>query len=209
MSNPIITRSLAAAAVITISILGLYSWHLTQELAAAQSDSASAASPALMEKLGNLAQQQQQSFASDFPALIDPGAFFGGTGPAQQLQQHMDALFRSLSAPAASFGFSSPLLGDLHQPQINVLESEEEYRVTIPIAEGIDIDLATDLADRTLSISAEVRSQISNSSGSRHTSQSSISQFSRSIVLDEAVDATGMRTEKRADEIVITIPKLG
>jgi len=207
MRNPIITRSLAAAAVITISALSLFSWHLSRELGAVQGESVSGASPALMEKLGNLAEQQTP-FASSFPALIDPNAFFGVPGPAQQLQQHMDALFSSLTGPTASFGFGSPLLGDLQQPQIKVLESEEEYRVTIPIAEGSDIDLATDLADRTLSISAEVRSQ-SSSGGNRHISRSSVSQFSRSIVLDEAVDATGMRTEKRASEIVITIPKLG
>jgi len=224
MSNQGKIRLTAALAAAIISALGIYSWQLRQELAEVQGGTISDASESLREKLEDLASRK--SAPDDFSSLFDPGMAFNGFAPSQQLQQmqqRMDELFNSMTSVGGNsslglggfgsggFGFglggSSPW--QLQQPQIDLQESDKEYRITLSIADGSEIELETQLEDQTLSISAEVRSEIRNSSGNMQSSSSSVSQFSRSIFLDEAVDATGLKTEKDADEIVITVPKVG
>ena len=222
MSNQGKIRLTAAVAVAIIGALGIYSWQLRQELAVAQGSTASESSEPLREKLEALADRQ--SATDNFPSLFDPGMNFNGFNPSQQLQQmqqRMDELFNSMTAPGGSLGSGLGGFGlggfgpagssswQLQQPNIDLQESDKDYRITLSIADGSEIELETELEDQTLSISAEVRSEIRNNSGNMQSSSSSVSQFSRSIFLDEAVDATGLKTEKGADEIVITIPKLG
>ena len=90
-------------------------------------------------------------------------------------------------------------------------ESDDEYRVIISIAKGSEVELATELEDNTLSISAQVRSEVRHQGGapSGGLQSTSISQFSRSIPLDAPVDVTGLQTKKSPEEIVIPIPKIG
>ena len=94
------------------------------------------------------------------------------------------------------------------QAQIAVEESMDEYRVVISLAKDSELELSTDLADNTLSISAQLRRELRDNSSGRQISGSSLSQLSRTIPFASPVDATGMKTEKSDASVVIRIPKL-
>ncbi|MDO9319778.1 MAG: Hsp20/alpha crystallin family protein [Gammaproteobacteria bacterium] len=123
----------------------------------------------------------------------------------------MNRLFSGVASNGSSFGFSGGLsaFGTATQPEIELQESGDEYRVIISIAKDSQVELVTELEDNTLSISAQVRSEVRNSASGVQSSSTSISQFARSIPLEEPVNATGLQTEKSPEEIVITIPKIG
>ncbi len=139
---------------------------------------------------------------------------FGGDTFAalDQMQARMNQLFGTMSVGASPFslGGAMGLGGSMSgQPSIVVEDDKEEYRVVIALAEDSEITLKTDLADNTLSLSAEVRSAQQDARFGRQISSTSISHLSRDIPFREPVDATGLRTEKSSSEIVIRVPKLG
>lgn len=206
--------TLASVAFLTTGALAIYTWHLNDQLEELRTSSSPASSTksALLDKLEDVADQD--AAANLQPSSIDPFAGLGNDPFAamQQMQKQMDELFNSatggsnFSFGGSGFGgFSTPL----QQPEIEVEESDDEYRVVISVAKGTDLDLSTDLEDNTLSISAQIRSEQHASNGGTQSSSTSMSQFSRSIMLDEPVDATGMKTQKNEDEVVISIPKVG
>ncbi|MGJ8687920.1 MAG: Hsp20/alpha crystallin family protein [Gammaproteobacteria bacterium] len=169
----------------------------------------------LLEKLEHSAAQQAQSQAPQ--SLINglgsgfSNSFFGNPmAQMQQMEAEMERIFSSFNAPG--LGTGSNLWGssfaNVVQPQVDVQESDDEFRVVISLAENSELDLQTDLANNTLSISAQVQTGTQNSSGNRQMSSSFMSQFSRDIFLDAPVDPTGMQTEKSDSEVIIRIPKL-
>ena len=179
-----------------------------------QHDSKQETRAAILDKLEGTAAQQAQAQAS----LLDPFsvAAFGGD-PFAQMQQRMDQLFGRTGSAPSLFNFGNSGLGGMglgagfanaSPAQIEVEESTDEYRVVISIAQGSDMELATELDNNTLSISAQVRTELQNNSNGRALSSTSMSQFSRAIPFSSPVDATGMQTEKSDSEVVIRIPKL-
>lgn len=213
------TRTLLLAGVAVLSllsagVLAVYSWTLNREVNELRGDND--ARHSILQKLEETAQQRAETERQ--MSLFDPWASMGfGSDPFQRLQQmqlQMDQLFNGMPGGSMNFSLSGPggfsaFSSAMRQPEIAVQESDEEYRVIIAVADGSEVELNTALVDNTLSISAQVRSEITNSNGGFQSSSTSVSQFSRSIALDEAVDATGLRTEKTAEEIIITIPKIG
>lgn len=210
----LLIATVASVSLLTTGALAMYAWHLHGQLDELRGPSTAAASTKteLIEKLEDAADQH--AAANQQPSLFDPFAGLGNDPFAamQQMQQQMDELLNS-AAGGSNFSFGGSGLGGfstaLQQPEINVEESDDEYRVVISVAEGTDVDLSTDLEDNKLSISAQIRSEQHASNGGAQSSSTSMSQFSRSIMLDEPVDATGMKTQKSDDEIVISIPKVG
>ncbi|MES3008666.1 MAG: hypothetical protein V4751_12940 [Pseudomonadota bacterium] len=205
----IVMGSVAAALLLAVGALGAYSWTLSREVDELRGGSAGAERE-LLQKLEQTAEQQAQV---DQQALFDPWTGLGiGGDPFQRLQQmqdEMDRLFSGVTGNGTAFGFGGGLgaFGASTQPEIELQESDDEYRVIISIAKDSEVELATELEDNTLSISAQVRSESGSPRGGLQST--SISQFSRSIPLDAPVDATGLQTEKSPEEIVITIPKIG
>lgn len=213
------TRTLLIAGVAALSLLctgalAAYSWTLHREVSELRGDNG--AERDILEKLEQTAEQRAETERQ--MSLFDPWVGMGfGSDPfqrLQQMQQQMDQLFNGMPGSSMNFSLNGPggfsaFSSSMRQPEIAVQESDEEYRVIIVVADGSEVELSTELKDNTLSISAQVRSEITNSTGGFQSSSTSVSQFSRSIVLDEPVDATGMQTNKTAEEIVITIPKIG
>ena len=208
-TRTIVMGSVAAVLLLTIGALGAYSWTLSREVDELRGGSAGTERE-LLQKLEQTAEQQAQA---DQQALFDPWTGLGiGGDPFQRLQQmqdEIDKLFGGFAGGGTGFGFGGGLsaFGTATQPEIELQESDDEYRVIISIAKDSEVELATELEDNTLSISAQVRSESGSPRGGLQST--SISQFSRSIPLDAPVDATGLHTEKSPEEIVITIPKIG
>tara|TARA_R100001377_G_C3177091_1_gene105210 strand:+ start:434 stop:1045 length:612 start_codon:yes stop_codon:yes gene_type:complete len=153
----------------------------------------------ILDKLERSAAQQAQIQ----PSLLDPFT---------QMQQRMDQLFGSIGTDPALFNLGGIGLGtgfaNTPPALIEVEESKDEYRVVISLTQDSDVELATELDDNTLSISAQVRTEVQNNNGGRQMSSTSMRQLSRAIPFNSPVDATGMQTERSDSAVVIRIPKL-
>lgn len=210
----LLITAIACTALVGSLAIGIALGRTPSLFNAQQQDSKQETREAILDKLESTAAQQAQAQAS----LLDPFsiASFGGD-PFAQMQQRMDQLFGQIGSDPSLFNFGSFGLGgqglsvgfaNAAPAEIEVEESTDEYRVVISLAQGSDVELATELDNNTLSISAQVRTEIQNNSNRRALSSTSMSQFSRAIPFNSPVDATGMKTEKSDSEVVIRIPKL-
>ncbi|OGT71058.1 MAG: hypothetical protein A3H44_12450 [Gammaproteobacteria bacterium RIFCSPLOWO2_02_FULL_57_10] len=213
-TKTLLIAGVAALSLLSTGALAVYSWTLHREVSELRGDNDTGRD--ILQKLEQTAEQRAE--AERQMSLFGPWTSMGfGTDPfqrLQQMQQQMDQLFNGMPGSSMNFSLNGPggfsaFSSTMRQPEIAVEESDEEYRVVIAVADGSEVELSTELEDNTLSISAQVRSEITNSNGGFQSSSTSVSQFSRSITLDEPVDATGMQTEKSNEEIVIRIPKIG
>ena len=210
----ILYTSIACAAIAGSLTIGIALGRSPLLLTDNPQDSKQEAREEILEKLENTAQQQAQTQASS--SLFDPFAPSANSAdPFQQIRQmqsQMDQLFGGISTDPSLFNFGGAGFGggfaNVTQPQIKVEETKQEYRVVISIAKDSDMELSTDLEDNTLSISAQVRTEVHDNSSGRQMSSTSMSQFSRAIPLRSPVDATGMKTEKSDSSVVIRIPKI-
>lgn len=191
----LLITAIACTALVGSLAIGIALGRTPSLFNAQQQDSKQETREAILDKLESTAAQQAQAQAS----LLDPFsiASFGGD----------PSLFNfgsfGLGGQGLSVGFANAA-----PAEIEVEESTDEYRVVISLAQGSDVELATELDNNTLSISAQVRTEIQNNSNGRALSSTSMSQFSRAIPFNSPVDATGMKTEKSDSEVVIRIPKL-
>ena len=207
---------LASAAVVTSLALGIWVGRsdLLDSPALSLGSDKEQTRDQLIDKLEDAANQQAQTAPSPFDPNFDPfGSLLSGGDPfahMQQMQQQMAQLFGSFGGGTSLFSGTGSAGGfaSMAQPKIDVEESDEEYRVVISVAKDSEVELQTDLEDNTLDITAQVRTELHDNSGGRQMSSTSMSQFSRSIPLGEPVNATGMKTEKSASSIVISIPKI-
>lgn len=213
-NRSLLISAIACAALVGSLSIGIALGRSPSLFNAQQQDSKQETRAAILDKLESTAAQQAQTQAS----LLDPFsvAAFGGD-PFAQMQQRMDQLFGRAGSDPFLFNFGNfglngmglgAGLGNAPPAQIEVEESTDEYRVVISLAEGSDVELATELDNNTLSISAQVRTEVQNSGNGRALSSTSMSHFSRAIPFNSPVDATGMQTEKSDSEVVIRIPKL-
>ncbi len=215
-------KTLLAAGLISVSIVGslflgitLGSSDLLDKGSFLGQQSAENTKHSLLEKLEKSAAQQAQT-QSKQTFLNPPFAGFSNSLLAdpitqmQQMEEEMDRIFSGFTSPG--FGTRSSLFGSsfssMQQPQVDVEETDDEFRVVISIDEGSELNLQTDLADNKLSITAQVRKQTQNNSSGSQMSSSFTSQFSREFILDEPIDATAMQTEKSDSAVTIRIPKL-
>lgn len=208
----LLTTTLACAAILGSLAIGVALGRSPQLFDIATDDSKQETREAILDKLAQSAQQQAQTQASIFDPFSQSGL---GGDPFQaltQMQSHMAQLFGNISTDPSLFNFGAAGFGggfvNVTQPKIEVEESKEEYRVVISLAKDSDMELSTELDDDTLSISAQVRSEVHDNSSGRQISSTSMSQFSRAIPFDTPVNAAGMKTEKSDSTVVIRIPKL-
>lgn len=210
MKDPKTTLIAGLGTVLLITLAGLVHsrWQLNRELSALRGEDDSA-KPQLLSKLEDLAEQQNRNTAPTplFDPAFDPfGSSLFDSDPfarLQQMQSKLDQLFNNMSSRFGISGFTAAF----KQPEIAVQESDEEFRVVITLAAGSEVELSTQIENTTLSISAQIRTTQQISAGGKQTSSVRVSQFSRAIDLGEPVDATGVKTETSAEEIVITVQK--
>ena len=118
----------------------------------------------------------------------------------------MDTLFDAL-IQGRSLNGSNAFTFTQTSPTIELDETSDDYRIRIEVPEQSELDLSTDVENNTVRVSGRIAHKTSQSGNQLMSSFSSTSQFSRSIPLSKPVDPLALRTEKRDNSIVITIPK--
>jgi HSP20 family molecular chaperone IbpA len=224
------TAIIVASVTGLIMFLGLaaYIWQLQKQIADLTTASADS-------RLSSLFDESAANSRSVHPV---PGAspsvnsLFGGSAglsadPFQQMElirQQMDAMIGSVfgsSSPAITgipgisaspgnsvFG-SHPFAGlGMNQPIINLRETDDTLELVIPVHEGQEFELSTDVQEDRLTVSGTISWQQQSSQNGMSSRRQGSSQFSRTVVLPANVDPAGMVTEHRQNEIVISLPKV-
>lgn len=190
---------------VAVGVLGHYTWTLRQQVDQLQANSA--ATPQ--------APVSQPQAARPGAPLSDP---WDPNGQFAQMQQRMDEMMRQLMPNDSMFGqngFGQQGFGQLGfglsagSPEITMDEDSDQYKVVVKLPEGENMQLNTDLADNTLTISGKVESTAEDNEPSAQLfgHAQAMSQFSQSITLGEPVDEAGMKIDRNGQDIVITIPK--
>lgn len=106
-------------------------------------------------------------------------------------------------------GFNHPGFGALQQaPKIDFEESPNEYKVTIEMLEGEEVELNTEISDDVFTVSGRVKRSGSDE-GLRLFSQTQFSsKFSRTFVLDKPVDQAAMEVINENGKTIVRIPKI-
>jgi len=178
---------------IAIGALGYYALHLRQQVGEMQANAA--------------AGQQPTIGMANVPKNWDPNGQFA------QMEKRMDDIMRQMmpNDPMLSQnGFSQLGFGlSPSSPEVTMNEDTDQYKVVVKVPKGENMQLNTDLADNTLTISGKVESNAKedDNSGKLIGQAESMSEFSQSITLDHPVDEAGMKVDRSGDDVVITIPK--
>jgi HSP20 family molecular chaperone IbpA len=227
-SRRTLRRSLAPALIgvttlgfCVVAALGYQNYRLNHEIRQLQNQTASSRVMELIESTQQAQAPDSQAlgghqqdpfaalFASPFGSSFGP-PFTGTPGfadPFQQmnsLRQQMESFFGGTTQPSARVG-GQAFAG---QPDILLRESPEALEFVIPVQEGTQLELNTDLRDNRLTIAGTLQWHEESSSGGRFYSSARSSQFSRTVPLPGDVDATGVVTEHRGDEVVVRVPRV-
>jgi HSP20 family protein len=113
----------------------------------------------------------------------------------------LDELFRSVSGSSQRMG------GLLRAPEADVVERENEIRVTIELP-GLNADeIQLDLENNVLTISGEKREERQEENETWHLSERRYGAFSRTFVLPRDVDSEGIQARYEEGVLTITVPK--
>jgi len=223
MRKFVLNRMLVPVLVVVTSIslslvagLSYYTYRLNHELKQQQAQTTSSR---VLQLIESAREQQAPSVNPQTP--VDPFAslfaspFSGAPGfadPFRQMNsfgQQMDNLFSSALQPGASgAGVSGGSQTLSRLPEIQILESPNTFELIIPLKEGAQLELNTDVQDNRLTIAGTLQWQEESNSGGRFYSSTRSSRFSRTLPLPGNVDATGLVKEHRGDEIVIRLPRV-
>lgn len=212
---------LSAVSLLGVVALGMQTWQLNSELARIKSDPLMKSS-----RLAALAAEESQPSADDllaqsllatpFPDPFSADPFFADPfAQMQQIRQQMNSLWGNSFAGSAGSALRQPGFGIQFnggqlwsQPDIALEDKGDRFQIVIPVPENTQFEIKTELDENVLHLAATMRSREEHNQQNLMSNAVSTSQFSRSIRLPSAVDATGMSTEHQAEQIVITIPKL-
>lgn len=201
------------ASIVALLALGFYTWQLNRQIDSLTPQTTGPAMQALIESaqsgsnvVANPAMpasdpfQQMEAIRQQMDAMT--GSVFGGPLPS------VTGLPGLSSAGNNSLFGADPFAGlGLHQPQLTLRETDSTLEVVIAVPEGQSFELGTDVQEDRLTVSGTIRWQASHDGAGFAGSRSGSSQFSRTIMLPDTVVPTGMVTEHREDEIVISLPK--
>jgi HSP20 family molecular chaperone IbpA len=187
---------------IAIGALGYYSWSLHQRLGQLEANAGPGPRAPALASQAPMAKGQNPMTGN-----WDPNGEFA------QMQKRMDDIMRQMmpNDPLLSQNGFSQLGAGLSpaSPEVTMDEDTDQYKVVVKVPKGENMQLNTDLADNTLTISGKVQStsKEDDSSGKQIGQAESLSEFSQSITLDHPVDEAGMKVDRNGDDVVITIPK--
>jgi len=179
---------------IAIGALGYYALHLRQQVGEMQANA-------------TVGPQQPATGMAPLPKNWDPNGQFA------RMEKRMDDVMRQMmpNDPMLSQnGFSQLGFGlSPASPEVTMNEDSDKYKVVVKVPKGENLQLNTDLADNTLTISGKVEhnAKEDDSSGKLVGQAESMSEFSQSITLDHPVDEAGMKVDRNGGDVVITIPK--
>lgn len=211
--------------------MGFYTWQLSREVAALKSPAEDSAVAALSRQtepdvLFGADPGAPSLFGSTHPAQ-DPFAqmeafrqqmdtmmnsFFGGSFPSVTGPSVTGPSATGIpgvgSAPGSSLFGQDPFAAmGLNQPNLSLRETDSALEVVIPVQDGQQFELSTDVEQDRLTVAGTLSWSSQDSSNGMVSSRRSSSQFSRTIMLPDNVDPAGLTTEHRGHEIVITLPK--
>ena len=190
--------ALSAVCMAMVVGLGVYTWQLSREIAEIKSEEKPSFLSALEEQTSQVAPdpfQHMEAIRQQMDSMMN--SFFGGPMPSLGGISGGRSLFGS--DPFASMG--------LNQPSLNLRETDSALEVVIPVQEGQQFELSTDVQEDRLTVAGTVSWSAEDSGSGLISSRRGSSHFSRTIMLPENVDPAGLTTEHRGDEIVITLPK--
>ena len=211
-----------------LSGLAAYTWHLQQQIQALREENQPSALQSLFDSTELSAGNSTRGFNSN---PVSP-ALPGNSAPAaadpfqqmEQIRQQMDAMMSSVfGGPAPSISgipglnsFSGNLLPGnnalispgMNQPTLNLRETDERLELVIPVQDGQVFELSTDVQEDRLTVSGTLSWQQQSTQQGVVSERRVSSRFSRTVVLPDNVDPTGLLTEHRDNEIVISLPKV-
>lgn len=130
-----------------------------------------------------------------------------------QIQSYIDSLFPSLGSPVFSAGapfsassFGSSLVSSA-EPDIAVDETDEAFRILIPLNSEQEIELSTNVEHNSVSVSGVITERSQQSQNNISTSFMSQRQFAKTLNLPSPIDEFSMTSEQTDAGIEITIPK--
>lgn len=224
------TIAVVCGVVMSLTVAGLatYIWQLRQQIEDLSAGSEQPALQSLLES-AHVAPDSSEQFFNNNPAVPPL------SGPSTALPvdpfQHMEEIRRQMDAMMSSI-FNSPspaitgvpgfgsLSGDslfgadpfaslgMNQLTLNLRETDETLELVIPVQEGQEFELSTDVEEDRLTVSGTLSWQQQSSQNGVGSQRQGSTRFSRTIVLPGNVDPTGLVTEHKENEIVISLPKV-
>lgn len=174
-------------------------WQLQQRLNTLSDHRSPMAQQSEPDWLQRLAPQTTPAPTS--PSTWDPFAELDRM--QQQMEQWMQGSIFSGSPSMQSNLFDMKL----SQPDIRLEEDSDAYRITIAVPENSEIELNTQVDERTLTINGTITQSMDNLSAGISRNFRSSSRFSRQFTLNDDADSLGVTTESIDQTMVVTIPK--
>jgi HSP20 family molecular chaperone IbpA len=224
------------AAIIIASVTGLimflgltaYTWQLRRQIAELTVASEDSRLSSLFAESGADSHPVSDIFGANSSGTpLVGGLSVLSADPFQQMElirQQMDAMMGSVfgssspaitgipglsASPGDSLFGAQPFAGlGINQPNINLRETTDVLELVIPVQEGQEFELSTDVQQDRLTVSGTISWQQQSSQNGVSSRRQGSSQFSRTVVLPANVDPAGMVTEHRQNEIVISLPKV-
>lgn len=183
-----------------IAGLGYYTWDLHRQVAQLQAGTGT-------ELSASVAQAQSRT-PQPLPKAQNP--FSGNLDPSRQfaeMQKRMDQMMKQIMPDDPLLNQNAFSMSSTDSPEVTMDESSDKYTVTVTLPKGENMNLNTELSDNTLTISGQVKTNSKDSSGNFVGQAQSTSEFSQSITLADPVTESGMKVDRKGQDIVITIPK--
>ena len=141
---------------------------------------------------------------SDFFRLGSLSNHTGVMSSFEEMQKRMDLIMQE-SLSSSSLLSSSFLTGI--EPEIEMNETSDLYKIKVKVPEGNDVSLQTEIKEGILHISGTVIQEETQSSNQNFSSMTSSSQFTRALTLSNHVDPASISMEEMKDGVIIKIPK--
>ena len=138
--------------------------------------------------------------------MMTPPGFDQG-GPLTSLQREMNRMFDDFFRDFDR-GFAAPqLFGRTSWPNIDVAETDTEYKVTaeLPGLEEKNVELT--LRDNALTISGEKRDEREEKNEGRYYAERFVGRFSRTVPLPVEVDADKVGAAFKNGVLTVVLPK--
>lgn len=92
-------------------------------------------------------------------------------------------------------------------PTVSIEDSDDAYIVSVSVPEGQEITFDTKVENETLTVSGIVKAKSESQSNGVLNHGSSVSQFSKSLTLTDAIDEVGITIEQKDDQFIVHVPK--
>lgn len=158
-----------------------------------------------------LAEHMAKPDRIDNPNIQQAFGFGSGVDQFQLMQNQIDRLFNSF-APSLGNSFGPGVNGfnsflSQPQPALDLVETPEEYIVSLERSPGEDVQLETNIENKLLTIQGTIETEMIDTAKGRSLSSASLRQFSQSLPLSSEIDEYGITTTYNEDKIVVRVPK--